>query len=245
LYPSDHRLRDPDGLFCSQAGAGVFSAGAGKSTDIGSRGDADATIAACTKLIYETPLGASQAAAYIARGLPYETEKDYDRAIADYSEAIQLGNKSALMYDTRGRAYLYAGALTKALADFDKASKLNPKNPYAALWLDICNRRSDIPSVLLEATRQIDMNNWPVPIIRLYLGQLTTEAVLAAVDDPDASIKKGHVCELKFFSGQLALQRGDKNEAMRLFNLSVDECPKAFIEYEGANAELKALGQTP
>jgi hypothetical protein len=33
LYPSDHRLRDPDGLFCSQAGAGVFSAGAGKSTN--------------------------------------------------------------------------------------------------------------------------------------------------------------------------------------------------------------------
>jgi hypothetical protein len=25
----------------------------------------------------------------------------------------------------------------------------------------------------------------------------------------------------------------------------VAECPKAFIEYEGANAELKALGQTP
>jgi tetratricopeptide (TPR) repeat protein len=150
--------------------------------------------AACTKLIYETPLGASQAAAYIARGLAYETEKDYDRAIADfgkaitldpknalayfgsgsahygkgdydravadYSEAIRLGNKSALMYDTRGRAYLYAGALTKALADFDKASELNPEDPYAALWLEICNRRSDIPSVLLEATRQIDMNNW-------------------------------------------------------------------------------------
>jgi hypothetical protein len=32
---------------------------------------------------------------------------------------------------------------------------------------------------------------------------------------------------------------------MRLFNLSVAECPKAFIECEGANAELKALGQTP
>jgi len=139
LYPSDHRLRDPDGLFCSQAGAGVFSAGAGKSTDIGSRGDADATIAACTKLIYETPLGASQAAAYITRGLAYETEKDHDRAIADYSEAIQL-------------------------------------------------------------------LSWPVD----------HGGGTAAADDPDASIKKGHVCEVNFFSGELALQRGDKNEAMRL-----------------------------
>jgi tetratricopeptide (TPR) repeat protein len=126
LYPSDHRLRDPDGLFCSQAGAGVFSAGAGKSTDIGSRGDADATIAACTKLIYETPLGASQAAAYIARGLAYETEKDYDRAIADYSEAIQLGNKSALMYDTRGRAS--ARLLKRSLTSTRRANYI-PKNP--------------------------------------------------------------------------------------------------------------------
>ena len=57
------------------------------------------------------------------------------------------------MYDTCGRAYLYAGALTKALADFDKASELNPKNPYAALWLDIYNRRRDIPSVLLECRK--------------------------------------------------------------------------------------------
>jgi lipoprotein NlpI len=88
------------------------------------------------------------------------------------------------------------------------------------------------------------MNNWPAPIIRLYLGQLNMEAALAAADDPGASVKKGHLCEVNFFNGELALQRGDKNEAMRLC-LSVAECPKAFIEYEGDTAELKALGQTP
>jgi len=81
--------------------------------EAGSRGDADATIAACTKLIYETPLGASQAAAYIARRLAYETEKDYDRVIADYSEAIQLGNKSALMYDTAGELIFMPARLLK------------------------------------------------------------------------------------------------------------------------------------
>src|SRR4029077_3786037 len=45
------------------------------------------------------PLGCtSQAAAYIARGLAYETEKDYDRAIADFGKAITLDPKNALAY---------------------------------------------------------------------------------------------------------------------------------------------------
>ena len=38
--------------------------------------------------------------------------------------------------------------------------------------------------------KQIDMSKWPAPLIRLYLGELTQEAVLAAADDPDAARRK-------------------------------------------------------
>jgi hypothetical protein len=34
----------------------------------------------------------------------------------------------------------------------------------------------------------------------------------------------------------------DALEARRLFGLAAADCPKSFIEYEGARAELKALG---
>ena len=43
-------------------------------------------------------------------------------------------------------------------------------------------------------------------------------------------------------SGELDLQQSKKDGATRLFRLAVAGCPKDFIEYEGANAELKALG---
>jgi lipoprotein NlpI len=89
--------------------------------------------------------------------------------------------------------------------------------------------------------KQIDMSKWPAPLVRLYLGELTPEAVLAAADDPDAATKKGRLCEANFYGGELVLQRGAKDEAKRLLQLAATNCPKSFIEYEDANAQLKAL----
>ena len=53
---------------------------------------------------------------------------------------------------------------------------------------------------------QINMNKWPAPVIRPYLGP----AVLAAADDSDANTKKGQVCEAHFYNGELTLQHGAK-----------------------------------
>jgi lipoprotein NlpI len=74
------------------------------------------------------------------------------------------------------------------------------------------------------------------------MGQITPAAVLAAADDPDASKKKGQVCEANFYSGELSLTKGSKDEATRLFRLAASDCPHSFDEWDAANAELKALG---
>ena len=86
------------------------------------------------------------------------------------------------------------------------------------------------------------MTAWPAPVIRMFLGQMTPAAVLAAADDPDATKKKGQVCEANFYSGEWALRHGAKDEAARLFRLAASDCPKDFNEWSAANAELKALG---
>ena len=43
--------------------------------------------------------------AYNNRGIAYEAKGDYDRAIADYNEAIRLDPKYAVAYNNRGIAY--------------------------------------------------------------------------------------------------------------------------------------------
>lgn len=119
------------------------------------------------------------------------------------------------------------------------------KNAYLALWVDIVSQRNNLPSRLAQTSSQIDMTVWPAPVIRLFMDQMTPAAVLAAADDPDATKKKGQVCEANFYSGELSLTKGLKDEATRLFRLAASDCPHSFNEWDAANAERKALGVVP
>jgi lipoprotein NlpI len=204
------------------------------------KGDFDQAIADCTQAIKIDP---KLAGAYNQRGGDWAAKGDLDRAIADYTEAINIDPKNAVVYINRGQANFFDGALPKALADLNKASELNPKYAYAILWLEIVGKRSHVPSRLADASKQIDMTKWPAPIIRLYLGQSTPEGVLAAADSPNLYTKKGQVCEANFFGGELALQQGATQEAVRLFHLAATDCPRSFREYWAATAELQNLGE--
>jgi lipoprotein NlpI len=206
------------------------------------KGDNDRAIADYSKAITNDP---KKPAYYLDRGFPYQAKGDNERAIADYNEAIRLDPKSMRGYFNRGLAELYAGALPKALVDLNQASALDPKYAYAALWLDIVGQRSGVPSRLSQVISSIDMTTWPAPVIRMFLGQMPPVAVLTAADDPDVTKKVGQVCEANFYSGELALRTNIKDEAARLFRLSSGDCPKDFIEWIAANAELKALGAAP
>jgi len=203
------------------------------------KGDNDRAITNCNQAIGLDP---KFALAYRNRGNAYRYKGDVGSAIADYNQAIELNPKFFQNYLARGLLSLDAGDLPKAMADINQASALNPKDPYTALWLDVVNTRSKLPSKLAESTARIDMTKWPAPIIRLYLGQMTPDTVLAAAADLDASKQKSQVCEANFFSGELALQQGKKDEAIRLFRAADESCPKDTFQLIAANDELKALG---
>jgi lipoprotein NlpI len=187
-------------------------------------------------------LNPNYAAALLDRGNEYRTQGDLDRAIADYSEFIRLNPQLTFVLLNRGVAYYYAGSLPKALADLNQLSEANPKGAYTALWLDIVNKRSNLASRLQQAVAQIDMTNWPAPVIRLFLGQMTPAAVLAAADDTDTDTKKSHICDAHFYTGELALLRDAKEEAVQLFKAAAESCPKTFVG-DGAVSELKRLAQ--
>ena len=206
------------------------------------KGEIDRTIADSNEAIRLDP---KSSFAFFLRGVGYLNKGDYNRAIADSDEAVRLDSKSALGYYGRGLANLYAGSLPKALADLTQATSLDPKSPQMAWWLDIASKRSGLSGQLAEASNRIDMTQWPAPIIRLFLGQLTPEAVLAAADDPDPATKKGRVCYANFYSGIRALQQGVKAEALRLFQVAAADCPRGLWEFSAAAAELKSLGARP
>jgi lipoprotein NlpI len=206
------------------------------------KGEPDRAISDFNKAIELDP---KDGLAYNNRGNVYRDRGDNDRALADYKKAIELNPKYDKAYLNRGLSYLYGGNTDKALADINQAGELDPKDAFYALWIDIVNKRSNLPRRLAQAMTQVDMTKWPAPVIRLYLGQMTPGAVLAAADDPDAGVKSRRVCDANFFMGELALQQGTKDEASRLFRTAAASCPKDRTAGNGAVGELKALGITP
>jgi tetratricopeptide (TPR) repeat protein len=203
----------------------------------------DEQIAACTRVIQSGRWsGQALARVYATRGIAYRAKGDLDHATADYHEVIRLDPKLPNAYLELGLAYLYRGNLARAFADVRQASEFHPMDPYGALWVDIVGQRNNLPSRLSEVISNIDMTAWPVPVIRLFLGQTTPAAVLAAAADLDPLKQARQVCEADFFSGEWSLRSGANDEARRLFQLAAGDCPKSFIQWGAAREELKSLG---
>jgi lipoprotein NlpI len=175
------------------------------------------------------------------RGNAYRTKGDFGRAIVDYDQLVQLDAKNARAYFHRARFYWQIGSLTKSLTDLDQAIQLNPKDAYPVVWHEIVAKRSDQPSQLSEAAKQLDATKWPAPIVNLFLGTVTPEQVLSAADDPNPAKKKAQVCEANFYIAERALQSGSRDEALKLFDQAAADCPKTFIEKQAADVELSSL----
>ena len=65
------------------------------------------------------------------RGDFWYDKKEYDRAIADYDQAIRLDPKYTWAYNNRGRAWYDKGEYDRAIADYDQAIRLDPKYTWA------------------------------------------------------------------------------------------------------------------
>jgi len=202
------------------------------------KGELDRAVADYTEAI---KLDASDPDFFNNRGVALRDKGELDRAIADFTEAIRMRPKGPGPYFNRGMSHFYGGAPAKALADFNQAMMLNPKFAYNALWADIAAQRSQGQSRLAQAAAALDMNKWPAPVVRLFLGQLTTAGVLAMADAPDAKIKREQLCEANFYNGIWELRQDANENAARFFRSAADGCPRTYDEWFAANAELKQL----
>ena len=171
-----------------------------------------------------------------------QSKDDLYQIIVYYNAAIKRDPKDDDAYFHRGLAKLYAGALPAAMADLSQASRLDPEYAYYALWIDIVDKRANEASSLAQAVPHFNMSKWPAPVVRLFLGETTPAAVLAAAEDPDPATRTGQMCEANFYNGEFALlQQGDRQEATRLFRLAAADCPHQFVEGASAMSELAAL----
>jgi tetratricopeptide (TPR) repeat protein len=72
------------------------------------------------------------AAQYYRRGYEFYEKKQFQKAIADYNEALRLDPQDVDVYNDRGRVWFDLKDYDKALADYNEALRLDPK--YVHAW---------------------------------------------------------------------------------------------------------------
>jgi tetratricopeptide (TPR) repeat protein len=101
-------------------------------------GDWDAAITSFSDALNQTVERVSaldQSMVHSNRGEAYYYKHDFDHAISDFDQAIQLKPDYAVAYYDRGAAYILKGDSDRAIVDFNQAIQLKPD--YAAAY---CNR---------------------------------------------------------------------------------------------------------
>jgi len=182
---------------------------------------------------------------YLGRASALRARGELEQTLSTIKLAIELAPNDPYLHRWRGTAHFQAGLLSEALDDLGRSNELDQKDLYTLLWLDLARQKSGQPSQLDEAAKQIDMSQWPAPIVRLFLGDTTFEAVLKAADDASSVKMKGQICEAYFYAGELALGRGTTDEAARLLRSVVDACPRRHLEWSVANFEFHKLNTKP
>jgi tetratricopeptide (TPR) repeat protein len=66
--------------------------------------------------------------AYMTRASAYAFQRDFDRAIRDYSHAIELDGNLTAAYNNRGIVYVSMGEYDEAASDFDRVIALEADN---------------------------------------------------------------------------------------------------------------------
>ena len=109
----------------------------------------DLVIRGCSEVIRlgkETPK--KLAVAFANRGNGYVLKGDYDRAIADYSEAIKLDPNLTAAYNGRAGAYSDQGDVDRAVADYAEGRRLALRNGDERIAFDL--QKGHMPAVAVK-----------------------------------------------------------------------------------------------
>lgn len=146
----------------------------------------------------------------------------------------------------RGQANFFLGRFDKAASDFRQSLERRHEDPYAAIWLYLASARrhqADAIEALRSHAKEIDRVEWPGPVIALYLGEVDEGALLDSAQTSDARVSYERRMQALFYIGQWRLIAGDTAQARQQFEKVLASDLTDFVEFLGARAELRRLGE--
>ena len=212
------------------------------------KGDLDGALADYTRALELDP---KLADACNNRGCVKQAKGDLDGALADYTRALELDPKLAIACNNCGVANFIRRNWKAALGDFNRRCELAERDqdyPRLFIWLirawigetDAANKEL---AAYLDKRWNAAPGDWISKVAGHLLGKVPEAELFAAAKSPDEKKERGRLCEAWFYAGMKKLLGADKSAAADYFKKCLATEEKGCVEYEVAQAELKALGQ--
>ncbi len=174
--------------------------------------------------------------------------REFARAIADYTKALGLGGEPFETFHRRGHARFYAGQFEAAAADFGQAAQARRNGEesdsvYARLWQAWALMRagSGLSAELQEKARADAGGAWPRPALAMAAGALSPQELIAQVERKRGDERELTLAEAWFYVGQLHRARGETALARQAFESCRALGITMYIEHVAAGLELASL----
>jgi lipoprotein NlpI len=166
---------------------------------------------------------------------------DFKSAEASYTAAIAIEPNWQFFF-ARGRTRWAQDKFADAADDFAAVIRANPKYQYPVLWLAITQSRITKPDTdaFARAASSLDLDNWPGPLVKFYIGQARQLDVDAGVHSDTQNVA-ARQCEADFYVGEWQLAHLNAAAARPLLQSAFEKCPANFVERGAAKIEIARL----
>lgn len=207
----------------------------------GQRGEYESAIHFATRAIKSGELSPeNRAIAFGIRGKAWSEEKNYGRAIADFTEALHLKPRYGYALYNRAIAWQHRGDYNRAIADYTEVIRLKPK--VARLFYDrgfVWYLKKDFGRAIADYTKAIRLNPkdaeafYSRAIAWHYKGDLDH----AIADYTEAIRLKPKTARLYFDRGNAWFQKQNYHRAIADYTEAIRLDPKhAVLFYSRGNA---------
>lgn len=177
---------------------------------------------------------------YSVRGNDYLDLGKFDKAIADFTKAVELDPEHAYAWANRGVTYAHMNNAAAAKADLDRAESIDPRVEVVFHGRAVlAQTANDIPSAIAALTRAIDLkakNSWALARrADLYFSRGDYDSAMADAQtllDFDPTSKAGAYYKAK------SLSRMDRHQDALSFLDNSDPTISGDMEFQLIRAEI-------
>ncbi len=185
-------------------------------------------------------------------GLVYQLQGRIEEAIATIQKAIEIDPEDADYHFALGLFYVDMGRFEDSDLELERALELNPDDKFSHLHYFIGRYRAGNAGAaharIGEFAKRLEGDEWIIPVIRFYAGEVGEETVWEAANDtlPEGKVQKQ--CEAYYYLGiahLLGMNRtpADTAKAKEYFEKCVATEITGYIEYTSAKAELERINR--